>query len=235
MAFLLIINGRSFLKDAIYSYFCSQFPNAEIFLCEAADKIADLTPDQVARLKLVLLHIGEQDADSPEIRANLEQIRTTLNGTPTVLLGESAKGDQCAAAIRAGAKGYIPETLPSEIIQHALPILAAGGIFAPPHIFAEVGGDADLGEKCKKFLTPAFSEPSTEWHGQFPKLTSREIEVLRLLAAGLPNKLIAHELSLKEGTVKVHMRNLMKKLKVSSRTQAALVASKHLHVEGNIK
>ena len=52
-------------------------------------------------------------------------------------------------------------------------------------------------------------------------ITDRE-EVLRLLGFGLPNKLIAHRLSLKEGTVKVHMRNVMKKLQVRSRTQAAL-------------
>ena len=63
--------------------------------------------------------------------------------------------------------------------------------------------------------------------------TGRELEVLRLLGSGLPNKLIAHRLSLKEGTVKVHMRNVMKKLKVRSRTQAALFASRHFDVEGS--
>jgi two-component system nitrate/nitrite response regulator NarL len=61
--------------------------------------------------------------------------------------------------------------------------------------------------------------------------TNREIEVLRLLAAGLPNKIIAYRLDLKEGTVKVHMRNLLKKLKVGSRTQAALFASRHFEFE----
>lgn len=232
MSFLLIINGRSFVRDAIYSYFCHQMPDVEIILRERSDEVADLTPDQIACLELVLLHIGEHHADSHEIRMNLAQIRSSLNGAPTVLIGESADANQSAAAIRAGAKGYIPEALSSEIVRHALPLIAAGGIFAPPYIYAEIGGRTDA--DCRS-LPSGFSEPVAQWHGQFPNLTDRETEVLRLLAAGLPNKLIAHKLSLKEGTVKVHMRNLMKKLKVTSRTQAALVASHHLRDPGNPK
>lgn len=64
-----------------------------------------------------------------------------------------------------------------------------------------------------------------------PGLSARELEVLRLVARGLPNKLIARELEISEKTVKAHLTSVFSQLGVSDRTQAALWAHRHLTVE----
>lgn len=239
--FLLVMGGRSFLRDAIYSFLCGQMPEEEIILLDSAEEFSSLTPEQARNLQLVLLYIGEQAANSFSVLKDLKQIKESVNGTPTILLGEHTEPSQAAAAIQAGARGYIPAALPSEIIKHVLPLVAHGGIFAPPFLYAGLGtgtnngtdsisnGVEQLGEVGAS--APCPPDRNTGECEAMAIFTDREIEVLRLLGAGLPNKLIAHRLSLKEGTVKVHMRNVMRKLKVSSRTQAALFANRHLEPE----
>ena len=226
MTFLLIMGGRSFLRDAMCSFFCSQMPEINTVLMESAGDVSNLTAEQRDDVGLVLLHIGDRDAGSPAVREDLDAIRAQLHSIAVVLLGDSADPSQAAMAMHAGARGYIPAFMSSEIVKHALPLIAEGGVFAPPFVY----GNAEL--------APAWDEDvgfgsSPEADTVFPNshelanFTEREVEVLKLLGAGLPNKVIAYRLSLKEGTVKVHMRNLMRKLKVSSRTQAALIATRH--------
>ena len=128
--------------------------------------------------------------------------------------------------MHAGARGYIPAFMSSEIVKHALPLIAEGGVFAPPFVY----GNAELAPAWDEgvgFGSSPEEGPVYPNSHELANFTEREIEVLKLLGAGLPNKVIAYRLSLKEGTVKVHMRNVMRKLKVSSRTQAALIANRH--------
>jgi two-component system, NarL family, nitrate/nitrite response regulator NarL len=245
MTFLLIMSDRSYLRDAICSFFYVHIPDVNMIVVESADEVSALPGEDLKNLKLVLLHVGERDAGSLEVCADLKEIEATLNGTPTILFGQGSEPSQGVSAIRAGARGCTSAATPGEIVKHALPLVAGGGVFAPPFLY---GGISELGLSS----VPSAAEPELhrtrrevsrhhEGHEgsregdadeELAILTDRELEVLKLLGSGLPNKLIAHRLSLKEGTVKVHMRNLMKKLKVRSRTQAALFASRHFEVEG---
>jgi two-component system, NarL family, nitrate/nitrite response regulator NarL len=169
-----------------------------------------------------------------------------LCGTPTILFGQRSEPSQVISAIRSGARGYISALTPAEIVKHALPLVAGGGVFAPPFLYGGIsergltggpsGVDSSLHAARREFLRPHEAQDDVREPDSDVELaifTDRELEVLRLLGSGLPNKLIAHHLSLKEGTVKVHMRNVMKKLKVSSRTQAALFASRHFEAEAS--
>jgi DNA-binding NarL/FixJ family response regulator len=191
------------------------------------------------RLKLILLHIGDMSAGSPEVRADVDAINHLLNGTPIVLLGQGSDPSQSVEALHAGARGYFAAETPAEIIKHALPLIVNGGFFAPPFLYAGPGGnDALRGVSSAPpqvaDLAKELSSLPADYREDLAIFTQRELEVLRLLGNGLPNKLIAYRLSLREGTVKVHMRNIMKKLKVASRTQAALFASRHFEMENNL-
>ena len=225
--FLLIMSGRSFLRDAMCSFFSTQMPEVETVLMESTCEMSDLTADEKHGVNLVLLHTGERDISCPSVRAELAAIRAELPDTAIVLMGQRGDPAQAAAAIQAGARGYIPALISSEIIKHALPLVAGGGVFAPPFVYSDMDfgplGLDDAERTGADQQTPAAPAASS---GDLSEFTAREIEVLELLSAGLPNKVIAYRLSLKEGTVKVHMRNVMRKLKVTSRTQAALIASR---------
>ena len=106
-------------------------------------------------------------------------------------------------AIRAGAKAYLLKDVKREELFHCIREVHAGKFVIPPAIAAKLAG-----------------------HQSIEELTSRELEVLKLLAEGKPNKLIASALSIGEVTVKSHVRAIFSKLNVLSRTEAIAVASR---------
>ena len=119
------------------------------------------------------------------------------------------------AALRAGAVGYLLKASPSERLCAAIRLAARGESFLEPSVTAKVVAEfARMGERAVRQTAPPLAEP----------LSTRERDVLRLLAEGRSNKEIAAELGIAEGTVKNHMSNVLGKLGVLDRTQAALRA-----------
>ena len=98
-----------------------------------------------------------------------------------------------------GVRGVIPYDLPAELAVRALDYVLAGGRFVPCDLL----------------------EPTTKKSSAARNLTPRELDVAGLLVKGLPNKLIAHKLSLSEATVKVYVRSILGKLGCHNRTEAA--------------
>ena len=116
--------------------------------------------------------------------------------------------------LRAGAVGYLLKDAPSEKLAEAIRVAARGETFLQPSVAAKVVAEfARLSRKTVATANPVI-EP----------LSEREIEVLRLIAQGASNREIAGTLFLAEGTVKNHVTNILGKLEVRDRTQAALKA-----------
>ncbi|HKE57705.1 MAG TPA: response regulator transcription factor [Pyrinomonadaceae bacterium] len=116
--------------------------------------------------------------------------------------------------LRAGAVGYLLKDAPSEKLAEAICVAARGETFLQPSVAAKVVAEFARLSK-KKFAAPdSLIEP----------LSERELEILCLIAAGASNREIAGELFLAEGTVKNHVTNILEKLGVRDRTQAALKA-----------
>jgi DNA-binding NarL/FixJ family response regulator len=116
-------------------------------------------------------------------------------------------------ALRAGALGYLLKDAPSARLIEAIELAARGQSLLEPAVAAKV-----VGEFAR--LAPAGARDLAADHG----LSEREIAVLRALARGASNKEIAIELRIAEGTVKNHVTNILSKLRVTDRTQAALKA-----------
>src|ERR1051325_9225900 len=116
--------------------------------------------------------------------------------------------------LRAGAVGYLLKDAPSEKLAEAIRVAASGETFLQPSVAAKVV--AEFARLTRKPVAPAhaFSEP----------LSERELEILRLIAQGASNREIAGKLFLAEGTVKNHVTNILGKLAVRDRTQAAIKA-----------
>jgi DNA-binding NarL/FixJ family response regulator len=117
------------------------------------------------------------------------------------------------AAIRAGARGYLVKTVVLEELCSSLTVLAEGGSVVTPHLAARL-----LDEFAK------LAQSVREGPSELQKLTSREREVLELVARGSSNKEIANQLVIAENTVKVHLRNILDKLHLRNRQQAAAFA-----------
>jgi DNA-binding NarL/FixJ family response regulator len=122
-----------------------------------------------------------------------------------------------AAAIKNGAKGYLLKDTPSEEIAAAIRAVALGYTHLAPGMIDKVmSGQLDKNEAK---LPPELAE-----------LTPRELEILKLIAIGSNNREIAGQLYISEGTVKNHVTNILTRLNVRDRTQAAILAKTHLSI-----
>jgi DNA-binding NarL/FixJ family response regulator len=125
---------------------------------------------------------------------------------PLIILTGSESLQDIQDVLAAGASGFIPKSSTSAVMLSAIRLVLAGGTYLPPQ---------------------ALSTASASSHARdHTQLTERQLQVLRLLAAGKPNKAICRELDIEEGTVKAHLASIFRVLDVSNRTEAASVARK---------
>jgi two-component system, NarL family, response regulator LiaR len=135
------------------------------------------------------------------------EIRRELPDTEVVALTSVLEDASVAGAVKAGAIGYLLKNTGGDELRRAIKAAAAGQVHLAPEAAARL---------MREVRTPEGPE----------HLTERETEVLKLLARGQANKQIARSLYIGEKTVKTHVRNILIKLNVRSRTQAALYAAR---------
>ncbi len=143
-----------------------------------------------------------------------EAVDWAATGGPAVLLVRDTAPEAVAEALRAGVKAVLPSGLAGPEIVAAIEAAAAGLVVLD-------GTDIDAMLRAPSAVSRGGSEAPVE------ALTPREIEVLRLLAAGLGNKEIASRLAISEHTVKFHVASIMGKLGAASRTEAVTHGIRH--------
>lgn len=130
-----------------------------------------------------------------------------------IILTVSDSEEDVIAALRAGADGYLLKDMEPEEVLHSLKTAALGQIA--------------LGERVASIMADALRHESQPRPVDSARLTEREQEILKLIAGGCSNKLIARQLKITEGTVKVHVKHLLRKLHLDSRVEAAVWAVRH--------
>lgn len=159
------------------------------------------------------------DLRMPEI-SGLDVLKTLSDqkpDIPVVMLTTSAEEQDLAAALRKGACGYLMKDMePDELVIALRDIVAGNTIVAP----ALTGILADLVKNGNRQQHKEAEQPFTE-------LTPREREILGHLAEGQSNKVIARHLDISDGTVKLHVKAILRKLGVHSRVEAAVMAVEH--------
>jgi RNA polymerase sigma factor (sigma-70 family) len=132
----------------------------------------------------------------------LRQLRTEFPDARIVIFSNYASGEEVYQALRSGASGFVVKEMSLERLLEGIRRVYQGEQYIPTEIAARIG---------ERMLT---------------QLSPRESEVLQLVARGLSNKEIGSALAITEGTVKIHLTNILSKLGVSDRTQAILAAAK---------
>lgn len=164
---------------------------------------------------IVLLDMRMPQMDGLSV---LRQLRKNHPALRVVMLTTSSNENDLVEALRSGARGYLLKDIePDELVVGLREILAGKTVVAPelaPVLARFVqGGDSRTGGD--KTTNP------------FADLTPREYEILTLLAEGQSNKVIARNLGISDGTVKLHVKAILRKLNVSSRITAAVMAVEH--------
>lgn len=183
----------------------AQFDSAQALL----DEVEQLQPD----LALLDLHMPGDDG-----LALLAQLKARQPELRVVMLTASDDGNALLQAIQSGADGYLlKETEAETILQRLEGVLE---------------GKVALDDDALVMLTQRLREPvdaPAQGDAVLDEITLRERETLALIAAGMSNKLIARELGISDGTVKVHVKSLLRKLDLHSRLE--LAAWVHAHPE----
>ncbi len=156
------------------------------------------------------------DLNMPGI-SGVEALTLMLQDQPkraVVMLTVSEEADDLTAALKAGARGYLLKNIDADFLTQAVVRAAAG---------ESVMSDSMTAKLMAQFRHGAAAPVEPE-EQELDKLTPREREILGFLAQGKSNKEIARSLDLAESTVKIHVQNILKKLSLSSRVQAAVFA-----------
>lgn len=173
---------------------------------EAIQQTQDLSPD------IVLMDIRMPQVDGV---AATRQIRQRFPRTHVIMLTTFDDNEYVFEGLRAGAVGYLLKDTPSKQLAEAIRATMRGESFLQPSVAAKVVAEFSR-------LTPI--NPSESAADLVEPLSERETEILRSLCNGSSNKEIATALYITEGTVKNHVTNILGKLGVRDRTQAALRA-----------
>jgi DNA-binding NarL/FixJ family response regulator len=208
---LLVIEKRSFFRNCILDCLtnATDFSGAGYGSVEEYTRSASKTSSHL----VALCAIGE---GASAVTEKIAQLKLFSAPVPTVVISDSDDADMIMAAMEGGASGFITANISREVAAHALRLVAAGGQYFPVDIL--LSARKHDGEKSKKAVD-----------GAKRMFTRRQIAVIDALCRGKANKIIAYELNMCESTVKVHVRNIMKKLNAKNRTEIAYLARELQH------
>ena len=178
---------------------------------EAADGFTGIKLVEQMRPDIVLL-----DLDMPVMngRETLAQILSSNPQQTVVMLTVSEDNDELTECMRIGARGFLLKNINADFLLDSIRKAVDGdNVFSP--------------EMTTRLVQSLISPVSPRADHLLSTLTPREMEILGYLAAGHSNKVIARHLELAESTIKVHVQNILRKLNLSSRVQAAVYAVQH--------
>lgn len=211
---ILIVDDHPVFRDGISALLMHDSQESQDSLdavvlqaCSGAEALTLV--NEHADLDVVLLDLRLPDMDGLQVIKALAEIRPEL---PVIMLSSSEDPHDARSAFAHGALGYVSKSSSRYALLSAIRLVLNGDLYVPTLVL-----DAGADEPAP---APA---PQEEY---VTSLTQRQIEVLRLIGDGCPNKKIATGLGLSEKTVKAHITAIFKVLKVANRTQAAAAGRK---------
>ncbi|HCB12433.1 MAG TPA: two-component system response regulator NarL [Gammaproteobacteria bacterium] len=205
---ILVIDDHPLIRKGILQLIAME--NSLQLVGEAGDGQRGLALALRQRPDLILLDLNMRGLSGLE---TLKALKAADLDSRVIILTVSDSEEDVVAALRSGADGYLLKDMEPEEMLHSLKTAAQGRIA--------------LGERVSAILADALRHESQPRPADDVRLTDRERETLTLIAAGYSNKLIARQLKITEGTVKVHVKHLLRKLNLSSRVEAAVWAVRH--------
>jgi DNA-binding NarL/FixJ family response regulator len=209
MCKVLVVDDHPLFRDALKTALAVAFEKCEPVEAANLDEAAKALRDE-SDVELVLL-----DLSMPGVNGfgGLLTLRAQFPAIPIVIVSAHEDRKLVYQAIDYGASGFIPKSTPRDEMVCALRTVIEGNVYIPPQL------------RNDKAATEAGDE-NAEVARRLATLTAQQLKVLEMLGTGKLNKEIAYELNIAETTVKAHVSAILQKLKVYSRTQAVVFASR---------
>ncbi|HEX6013570.1 MAG TPA: response regulator transcription factor [Geminicoccaceae bacterium] len=212
---LLLIDGRPLVRECLARALAAEWPSARVAV-SGWDRIEDEAT--AGEVDVCLASVDGAGGGSGA--ADLKRVRASFPRAGLVVLSDDDRHAAVARAASQGARGYFSTSVDLCVLVQGIRLVLVGGTAMPVAVAA--------GPERAAAMVREPSPDATVSRFSAGLFTPKEMEVLRSLASGRPNKLIAHELTICETTVKVHLRHIFRKLGTTNRTHAALLAREML-------
>ncbi|MCB4769596.1 response regulator transcription factor [Ancylobacter sp. Lp-2] len=171
--------------------------------------------EDASATSLIIISVSDKSndiGDGLDIKKEIAELNLHKPSVKFAILSDREAPKHVLSAMQSGAQGYIPTSISIEVIAQILHLLRFGGTFVPLNSLMIMASSSSVAESSQSRDGQIFT-------------SQRQLMVAKALRKGIPNKVIAYQLNMCESTVKVHVRNIMKKLKAKNRTEVALLAS----------
>ncbi len=210
---ILIADDHRLIVEGVKLKLAELDPHIEFIVAMDVDELRRVIRDEPTPALALI------DMTMPGSNGNEHLIETmaSLPGVPVIVLSGSEDSTLMRELLSLGVQGFIPKAYSPEIMLSAVRLVLSGGVYVPPMMLLENGAN-----------TAVRAETTASLEDRLRKLlTERQIDVLRLLSQGKPNKVIARDLGISEGTVKIHLAAIFRALNVRNRVEA-VVASRRI-------
>lgn len=211
---IILIDSRPLTRHSISHLLEQHLSEVKVIAFATADQLLEIDPNESCEVRLIILNIGAVDLRKDEFLHELHILRVRLPDVPVIVFADHSHLEDVKDALRQGIRGYVPTSLDPSAAISALRFVQAGGTYVPESVLLQMLQHEAVAADVVAPTTP-----------QLLDFTPRQSEVLKLLREGKSNKVIARELDMQESTVKVHLRQIMRKLNARNRTQAVIIAS----------
>jgi DNA-binding NarL/FixJ family response regulator len=209
----LVVDRLPFRRAALASVLRDWAQDNSMALNQAcASNLAEAARDG---LRMAIINLGGTSVVDPQAAELIRQLRDLTPDARIAIISDRETPEEVIATFRSGAHGFIPTNTEPQVALQALSFVLAGGSFFPPTVLLNrtAAGAARVSTKRSASADAA------------SLFTPSQLRVMAQLREGKSNKMIARQLSLCEATVKLHIRQIMRKLGASNRTQVALYCS----------
>ena len=201
---IVVVSNRALERECLVGGLRRYNSHLRITAVESVDEFRRL-PER-ADVRAILLICGGKRVTEPDVRQQLTDLVAEMGVVPVIIVADSDEPSEMVAALDGGAQGYVPTSVNISVVAEAANLACAGGTFVPASSVLALR-EAIRAKAGSTLISTVF--------------TRRESGVADALRKGKANKIIAYELNMCESTVKVHIRNIMKKLKATNRTEVA--------------
>ncbi len=215
---VLIADDHRLIIEGVKIKLAELDPGVEAVVAMNLEELDRAVAEHGDTLDLALVDIAMPGTQGHQ---HVTRLREQAPALPVIVLSGSEDAELMRSLIDLGVLAFIPKAYSPDVMLSAIRLVLAGGIYIPPLLLAH----AQARGWQPSDAPGADSRRSMD--GLRKLLTERQIDVMRLLSQGKPNKLIARDLGISEGTVKIHLAAIFRALNVRNRVEA-VVASRRL-------
>lgn len=215
---IVVIDVHLLSRDCLARVLSAEF-KVPIHCFSTIDEWLNSGADEPVSL-VVYCKNAQSRAAAIEAVERLGSLSEKRGGWPCVILSDDEDPDLIVDMLSKNVRCYVPTSLSINVAVQAMELARAGGVFVPANSFLTTHRTAQ--------------KPPVAQQSHYGLFTARQAAVVEALRRGKANKIIAYELKMRESTVKVHVRNIMKKLHATNRTQVAYLANQLRHGGGPI-